>query len=125
MDELDILTPPHKKLKPNHPTTDGTVDDAMDSTVAPLEKSIADVPGNQQGTTHEQLRKEAECGITEFVSPELRGFTGILKKRYYTSENMIFLGVDISINQVHRYSSQRNTSVWRCCSSGQPETSPA
>ena len=28
-----------------------------------------------------QFTKEAECGITEFVSPELTGFTGILKKR--------------------------------------------
>ena len=26
--------------------------------------------------------KEAACGITEFVSPELLGFSGVLKKRY-------------------------------------------
>lgn len=28
-----------------------------------------------------QLKKEMEVGITEFVSPDLPGFTGILKKR--------------------------------------------
>jgi len=28
-----------------------------------------------------QLKKETEVGITEFVSPDLPGFTGILKKR--------------------------------------------
>lgn len=28
------------------------------------------------------LDKEAVCGITEFVSPDLPGFTGVLKKRY-------------------------------------------
>ena len=28
------------------------------------------------------LDKEAACGITEFVSPDFLGFTGILKKRY-------------------------------------------
>lgn len=118
MDELGILAPPHKKLKAYHSTMDAAVDDAMDYTAAAIVKSIADVPSNQQDSSHEQLRKEAECGITEFVSPELRGFTGILKKRYYTSENIVSLGVNISINQVHRFSSQRNTSFWRCGSSG-------
>ncbi len=28
-----------------------------------------------------QLKKEMEVGITEFISPDLPGFTGILKKR--------------------------------------------
>ena len=36
----------------------------------------------QQQEHHEsQLSKEAEVGITEFVSPDLPGFNGILKKR--------------------------------------------
>lgn len=30
----------------------------------------------------DNMAKEAECGITEFVSPDLFGFTGVLKKRY-------------------------------------------
>ena len=33
-------------------------------------------------TSHDdQLSKEAEVGITEFVSPDVPGFVGILKKR--------------------------------------------
>ena len=30
----------------------------------------------------DQLNKEKACGITEFVSPDLLGFSGVLKKRY-------------------------------------------
>lgn len=33
-----------------------------------------------------QLQKEIEVGITEFVSPENEGFSGILKKRYVLSK---------------------------------------
>lgn len=106
MDEIDIQPPPQKKLKANHSTMDGTVDDAMDTTVAAHVEPTADLPSNQQDSSHEQLRKETECGITEFVSPELPGFTGILKKRYYASETMIPLDVNISIIQVHGFSSQ-------------------
>jgi hypothetical protein len=29
-----------------------------------------------------QLHKEEDVGITEFVSPDLPGFSGILKKRF-------------------------------------------
>lgn len=106
MDEDDIQPPPQKKLKANHSTMDGTIDDAMENTAAAHIGPIADLPSNQQDTSYEQLRKEAECGITEFVSPELSGFTGILKKRYYALGNMISLDADISIVQVHGFSSQ-------------------
>ena len=33
-------------------------------------------------TPDDGYSKEAACGITEFVSPDLMGFSGILKKRY-------------------------------------------
>ena len=36
---------------------------------------VADAP--DEGSS-----KEAACGITEFVSPDLLGFSGVLKKRY-------------------------------------------
>ena len=35
-----------------------------------------------QYVTKDQFHKENVCGITEFVSPDLLGFTGLLKKRY-------------------------------------------
>ena len=38
-------------------------------------EGLADAPENGDD-------KEAACGITEFVSPHLLGFSGILKKRY-------------------------------------------
>lgn len=36
----------------------------------------------QMEASYDNMTKEAECGITEFVSPDLFGFTGVLKKRY-------------------------------------------
>lgn len=122
MDEADMQSPPQKKQKVSHLTMDGTFDDAMDATVASTDQPISDLPDNQQevshveppvhlpanqlDASHEQLRKEAECGITEFVSPELPGFTGILKKRYDSSDDVSSMDVDISIKQVHRFPSQ-------------------
>ncbi|MCJ1468543.1 hypothetical protein MMC07_007172 [Pseudocyphellaria aurata] len=101
MDAADMQSPPQKKLKVSHLTMDGTFDDAMDATAASTDEPNADLPDNQLDVSHvepiahlpvhqqdqldashEHLRKEAECGITEFVSPELQGFTGVLKKRY-------------------------------------------
>lgn len=40
--------------------------------------AVADVAD----TVDDGYSKEATCGITEFVSPDLMGFSGILKKRY-------------------------------------------
>ena len=42
--------------------------------------------------------KEAACGITEFVSPELLGFSGILKKRY--DFRIVFIP---TLADLHRY----------------------
>jgi hypothetical protein len=36
----------------------------------------------------DQFQKEIKAGITEFVSPDTPGFTGILKQRYDDSSNM-------------------------------------
>ena len=44
------------------------------------------------------ISKEAACGITEFVSPELLGFSGILKKRY-----AFWILVIHTLAKVHRY----------------------
>lgn len=48
-----------------------------------------------------QLQKEMEVGITEFVSPDLLGFTGILKKRSASSTARLIYRVIILTN--HRY----------------------
>ena len=37
-----------------------------------------------------QLRKEEDVGVTEFVSPDLPGFTGILKKRFFPQNLRVY-----------------------------------
>lgn len=75
MDSVDIQPPPLKKLKSHHISMDGV----MDETANTYATVMADAGDNQ--AAHDQFCKELQCGITEFVSPELPGFTGILKKR--------------------------------------------
>lgn len=76
MDSVDIQQPPLKKLKSHHISMDGAMDE-MANTHATVMANV----GNNQDIADDQFCKELECGITEFVSPELPGFTGILKKR--------------------------------------------
>lgn len=53
-----------------------------------------------------QLQKEIEVGITEFVTPQNEGFSGILKKRYALS-NMECMGVElIAVQQIYRLPGQ-------------------
>ncbi|CAF9938405.1 hypothetical protein IMSHALPRED_000788 [Imshaugia aleurites] len=57
----------------------------------PATRDVADGSDND-------YNKEIACGITEFVSPDLLGFSGILKKRYAFSTAIINTVFDI-----HRY----------------------
>lgn len=45
----------------------------------PAKMESAPLKGNT--ALHDQVDKEVACGITEFVCPDLLGFTGVLKKR--------------------------------------------
>lgn len=103
MDDIDLQPPPRKKIKPAYPSMDGTMDEPVPPGTGPAEP-VGDVTGTQQDLSNEQRHKEVaykvteiqqdlgneqrhkevECGIVEFVSPELTGFKGISKKRYYT-----------------------------------------
>lgn len=49
------------------------------ATTAPEEQSAVT---NLAKNADDRYSKEAACGITEFVSPDLLGFSGMLKKRY-------------------------------------------
>ncbi|KAE8142517.1 pseudouridine synthase [Aspergillus pseudotamarii] len=71
MEGADIVESPRKRLKVDNTST---TDEATlpPSAGAPAEISERDA----------QALKEAEVGITEFVSAENAGFSGILKKRY-------------------------------------------
>lgn len=76
MDISDISTSPRKKLKLEHHTS---IHPAMEPSILPQVEDMADPLSDHNND--EQLSKEARCGITELVSPQLVGFTGILKKR--------------------------------------------
>ena len=99
MDDTDTPTSPRKKLKAYHAPLQQQADEIavgspldtpkeqfprLQATVFSESKtvaSIAEAAMFQQENSETQIVKEAEVGITEFVSPDLLGFTGILKKR--------------------------------------------
>lgn len=76
-DISDIPVSPRKKLKVQH-----TLGDVMDH-LSPVQVLRADDQSHSPNTNLPGTSdKEAECGITEYVSPDLSGFVGVLKKRY-------------------------------------------
>lgn len=76
MEISEISTSPRKKLKVEHHTS---VNPIMHQSILPPTEDMADPLADH--STSEQMNNEARCGITELVSPDLMGFTGILKKR--------------------------------------------
>jgi hypothetical protein len=97
MDDPDPPPTPTKKLKLEQDSTSTEV--AMDDTraaspsmvVRPDNMTAVDSSASVDRPQHgfletpksiDTLDKEAAYGITEFVSPDLLGFTGFLKKRY-------------------------------------------
>lgn len=79
MDDNDLPTSSRKKLKAHH-IKDSTMDDEPASNMSSashLQPAII-----EKSDDKDRLDKEVQCGIIEFVSPHLPGFTGILKKRY-------------------------------------------
>lgn len=81
MEGEEIIEQPRKRLKTEDtpqgddvvfPTSEGAQKQAEASATAQLQPSAED----------SQTLKEAEVGITEFVSADLPGFSGILKKRF-------------------------------------------
>ncbi|KAL8688002.1 MAG: hypothetical protein Q9224_004997 [Gallowayella concinna] len=75
MDESDLPTSPRKKLKIHHDPDINMADSA--ATKGPSAEPPEDGPSEEN-----RPGKEMQCGILEYVSPHLPGFTGILKKRY-------------------------------------------
>lgn len=78
MEDSELLQPPRKRQKLSDARSDQSVQTAKVPTMASEHVQDAGAP---QSIHNEQLSKEAEVGITEFVSPGLSGFVGILKKR--------------------------------------------
>ena len=100
--EMDLMPQLLDVLNKNDPETitcehGDSAKDAPPSPLASMSSSHTDPKSTLPTTTHqanmdfltgptlshaEQVKKEKARGITEFVNPELQGFTGILKKRY-------------------------------------------
>ena len=77
MDDAELQASPRKKLKAEHLSLDGS----MEPIGVALNELMPDAPSIEVDGSATRPSKEAECGITEFVSPDLVGFTGVLKKR--------------------------------------------
>lgn len=83
-----------KRLKTKHFSSDDSLMSTMSRTEESLYGNMMDKstftedvssPERSSRPADNNLGKEAECGITEFVSPNSLGFTGISKKRYVLS----------------------------------------
>ncbi len=81
MDDIDSPTSPRKKIKIEHTSSIAESTDTMNTVMV----GAAPIHPLQAKAGSEQIEKEEACGITEFVSPDLLGFSGILKKRYTSS----------------------------------------
>lgn len=82
MERLDPEESSRKRVKvsqePDTSSTAQSLNDAS-STQTPLAENLP--TRNPASTEDTQRMKEAEVGITHFVSPDISGFSGILKKR--------------------------------------------
>ena len=76
----DVASAPPKKRQT---WTNSSLDNPT-ATVTPA--MTARVPNPEQASI-DQFDKEIDCGITELVSSDLRGFSGVLKQRYPFSLN--------------------------------------
>ncbi|KAL8720585.1 MAG: hypothetical protein Q9225_002574 [Loekoesia sp. 1 TL-2023] len=79
MEADDLPTSPRKKLKAHHDSRLNMVEDPAPNMLSSTRQNPS--PVNATGS-EDRLDKEVQCGITEYVSPHLLGFEGILKKRY-------------------------------------------
>jgi tRNA pseudouridine13 synthase len=82
MEDLDSPSSPRKKLKldshrnSEFPSSSPQEPPATNGGIIPTMAAKSVDPASLQ------LHKEEDVGITEFVSPDLPGFSGILKKRF-------------------------------------------
>lgn len=117
-----LLNIPATMVSPDMPTSSQTLSTTVDMSVLPTAKSEFEVEHShnhseafgdlldKKATNMAEAKskiagladavdngesKEAACGITEFVSPDLLGFSGILKKRYDFRISIIHIIADL------------------------------
>ena len=104
MDQFDCIDLPRKKLKMDHTLTN---DHNLHSTSSASNIKMQESPAGTH-TGGDRLEKEAACGITEYVSPDSLGFSGILKKRYDCSFEHLPLTLDLKHSDTPTSSSMRS-----------------
>lgn len=82
MDDLTQQASPRKKLKTQHSSLDGAMEDINEQSIEPS----AATASTQSKFGAPRSDKEFKCAITEFVDLEKPGFSGILKKRSYNPQ---------------------------------------
>ncbi|KAB8068378.1 pseudouridine synthase [Aspergillus leporis] len=103
MEGADIVESPRKRIKvDNDSTTEEATLPIPDGAVAGISENDA------------QALKEAEVGITEFVSAENAGFAGILKKRYtdFLVNEIVPSGEVLHLQTVAASQSEQDKSVF-------------
>lgn len=80
MEREEIVESPRKRLKVDN------VQSEDNDTV------VAEVPVDSSSTPNTQATKEVDVGITEFVSADIPGFEGVLKKRCVYSRWVCVVG---------------------------------
>ena len=85
MDDQDMSSSPRKRLKLGMETTmpGSEVQTPSEQPAAP-DEALSATTKPSMDYYELQLRKEEDVGITEFVSPDLPGFSGVLKKRFFS-----------------------------------------
>ena len=79
MDDPDTPSSPRKKLKAHHSPHQLA---ASDVPMSDCSSAALPAPAADPAQSSKRDDKEAQCGILEYASPDIPGFTGILKKRY-------------------------------------------
>ncbi|MCJ1283171.1 hypothetical protein MMC26_002498 [Xylographa opegraphella] len=83
MENQDMISSPRKRLKMDTDTMDRDQNPQRSTEFTPSDKENLSSLAKASMDFHSlQTHKEEDVGITEFISPDLPGFTGILKKRY-------------------------------------------
>ncbi|KAL9005248.1 MAG: hypothetical protein Q9188_001970 [Gyalolechia gomerana] len=107
MEADELPTSPRKKHKAYHGCHLNMEDPAAKSSHAMQDHQSINASGNE-----DRLDKEAQCGITEYVSPQLPGFRGVLKKRYtdFLVNEILPNGKVIHLENLKRTSDQQRLS---------------
>ena len=86
VDPIGILQVPYKRQKLETPLSDAESKHALPEVPSTHPTVEADLAHERSVVSSDERAKETIYGITEFVSTNLLGFSGILKKRYAFSD---------------------------------------